>query len=232
MALDPTQKWHLRSHRGRELVVTPTDVLWLKRAVEAEGPPRPLVAQTLVNRWAWALDRGVDRYPRLQDMVRAYAQPVNPRWYEDGDLHKMALEAARADGDLQRATVLATRARRRELVNSTRNAFSPDTEAAVLLALQGPLTLPPGVTQFAATNRKGLPVVIAPRPRSGPNVPGANGFFLEQDGRSDGYLYHPHSEPGPRPLVARVLDFGKPSATLPFVLLAGVALFGLLRRHS
>lgn len=134
----------LVSHKGRPLPVDAQDALWLARAVEAEGAPRGYVAQTLVNRWAWLLDRGNSPYPRLQDLVRAYSQPVNPRWMEGGDLFEA--ELAELDDDAQRAAAVERARGRRE--HAARTVFSPNTKAAVDLALHGPIVIPPGAVDF------------------------------------------------------------------------------------
>lgn len=58
--------------------VTETDRLWLLRAVQSEGCDRRLVAQTLLNRWAFLGESGDGR--GLTALVRAYCQPLhNPQ---------------------------------------------------------------------------------------------------------------------------------------------------------
>ena len=63
--------------------VTPSDRLWLLRAVHAESnkaDDRRRVAQTLLNRFVFLKSRGSTAYPTLTRFVRAYAQPINPLW--------------------------------------------------------------------------------------------------------------------------------------------------------
>ena len=140
---------HIVTSRGHELPWTAADALWLRRAVEREGEPREWIAQALVNRWALLRDQGGGQYPTLTSLVRAYAQPINPRWFPDGDLHLAQLAAHAPRGAAHRADMIA-RAERRERDDSTRKIFRPETEAAVARALRGPITLPAGVTEYAA----------------------------------------------------------------------------------
>lgn len=144
-----TEGGHIVTPGGRALSWSPDDALWLRRAVEREGEPRDWVAQALVNRWAVLRDRGRTEYPTLASFVRAYAQPVNPRWFPAGDLHLEQLDAHASRGAAHRADMIA-RAERRENEYSRATIFSPQTVAAADRALTGPLTLPPGVTDYAA----------------------------------------------------------------------------------
>lgn len=124
---------------------TTRDRLWLLRAVEAEGPVRRQVAQALVNRFTFL----GDTYPTLADFVRAYAQPVNPRWHPGGDKYRAAM--ARAETDEQKRKLRAQAQRR--LAASTRTAFRDETKEAVDRALtRGPVDLPsPDVTDYGAS---------------------------------------------------------------------------------
>lgn len=127
------------------LRVTDDDRLWLARAVEAEGEPRDLVAQTLVNRWAWLVDQGAFR-ASLGELVRQYAQPVNPRWFPDGDL--AIAEMQRTTDPTERARLMQ-RAERRRDVFSRAQLFTQPTVAAVVKAVSGPITIPPGAVHYA-----------------------------------------------------------------------------------
>ena len=166
---------HIVTARGHELPWTAADALWLRRAVEREGEPREWVAQALVNRWALLKDKGGADYPTLASFVRAYAQPVNPRWYPDGDRHLAALAAA---PDEAKRAALIDRAQRRRDAYSVRKIFQPETEAAVARALKGPITLPAGVTEYAtdtasARRRHGVPMRAEP---------GENAFWSHNPG--------------------------------------------------
>lgn len=120
------------------------DVLWLLRAVEAEGPLETEVAATLINGFCFTRSKG--QYSRLVDFVRAYAQPVNPRWYVSGDLFLKSLGKLRP-AEQERAYASALR---RERVHSTRFQFSKVTERAVVAALSGLVAIPPNATDYAA----------------------------------------------------------------------------------
>ncbi len=124
--------------------VTSDDVLWMRRAVQAEGEPRELVAQTLVNGFMLARSRGYSG--SLTSFVRAYAQPVNPRWYASGDLHAQSMAKATTQKGRDERTA---RARSRELVHSIRNEFSDDTLAAVESAFKSAPKFP-HATDYAA----------------------------------------------------------------------------------
>lgn len=125
-------------------VVTADDALWLSRAVEAEGPPQPQVAATLINGFCWA--RATKGYRgSLTTWVRAYAQPVNPRWYPDGDLFQKSIEKL---SQPQKIAQIATAAKR-ATTHSTRTSFSAGTKAAVTAALAGLVKFDPKTTDYA-----------------------------------------------------------------------------------
>lgn len=62
------------------------DILNLLRAVAHEGKPYNGVTWSLLMRFAWLYPSG--NYDTLSEFVKAYAQPINPRWFPDGDKHK------------------------------------------------------------------------------------------------------------------------------------------------
>lgn len=198
--------------RGHVLPWTADDAIWLRRAVEREGEPREWVAQTLVNRWALLKDRGVADYPTLGSFVRAYAQVVNPRWFPGGDLHRAALAEHAPRGEAHRADMIA-RAERRRDVHSTRKIFQPATEAAVARALQGAITLPPGVTEYAADSasarrRHGAPTYAQP---------GENAFWAPHPGAL--YSIAPNHPTHP---AGRALRTGGVHAAFGVVVLLGL----------
>jgi hypothetical protein len=55
----------------------------LVRAVAHEGKPYDGVAWVLIQRFCWVWPT----YGDLETFVRAYAQPINPRWFPNGDKH-------------------------------------------------------------------------------------------------------------------------------------------------
>jgi hypothetical protein len=66
------------------------DVEDFTRAVWREGEPRLAVAHTLLQRFAF-LYSTKKPYDTFSSFLRAYVQPINPRWFPDGDLHKKEL---------------------------------------------------------------------------------------------------------------------------------------------
>lgn len=110
--------------------VTAEDKLWLLRAVSAEGAPREQVARALVNLFMYRREKQ-HKKETLARLVRAYAQPVNPRWYPDGDLHLAAVSSALP----QSRAPLELAAHRRATVISKRTEFTPETIDAVDAAL-------------------------------------------------------------------------------------------------
>jgi hypothetical protein len=128
-----------------EYIPTETDKLWLCRAVEAEGEPRARVAEVLVNGFMWARS-DVGYRPSLATWIRAYSQPVNPRWFVRGDLHARKMEHATPAQQAE----LVRHALARESIHSSRATFSSETKAAVTHALtHAPVY--PRATDFAAS---------------------------------------------------------------------------------
>lgn len=132
-------------------VPTPEDVLWLRRAVEAEGPPSYRVAATLVNGFMWARAR-LNSGRTLASWVRAYAQPVNPQWFVSGAKYKAALAEAQSD---EERNALQNRAYLREHVHSTRTEFSDETLRAVEQALHVAPELKEATDYAAPSKAKG-----------------------------------------------------------------------------
>lgn len=125
---------------------TPTDEdrLWLMRAVAAEGPPHEIVAETLVNGFMWA--RSKKRYPSsLATWVRAYAQPVNPMWFETGRMFQRSILKLDNAFDIDCKRKIA---KQRE-VYSARIRFDARTRGAVKRALESTPKLPQA-TDYAA----------------------------------------------------------------------------------
>lgn len=150
---------------------TQDDILWLLRAVDREGQPHEIVAQTLINGFVWARERkGWSR--TLGDFVRAYAQPVNPLHFPDGEKFREAYAAAT---EPQRQ-VLLDRAERRRDVYSRSTSFQPRTKAAVERALtSGPVL--PEATDYAAPWVEKRP----PWKPHGPPEPNKNRFWTRPE---------------------------------------------------
>lgn len=134
----------LRAEGARPYAVTAGDRLWLSRAVQAEGPPETHVAQALVNGFMLSRSRGYTK--SLGEYVRAYAQPVNPRWFKGGDKYLESMDDADTD---EERTLRERKAYVREHVHSVRMAFSPVVRVAVERALAMPPEMP-RATDYAA----------------------------------------------------------------------------------
>lgn len=175
----------LLKYKGGTYEVTAEDRLWLARAVQAEGPVRADVARALVNLFAYL--RSTGRHAgTLAALVRAYAQPVNPRWYEAGDLHLKAYNAAKSDID---AAKLLELARKREQLHSTRVTFSNETKRAVENALTGGYF--GDVTDYAAPTVDATSKGMQPRSAA---VPGKNRLWTRAVGWA-GYLVDSNAAP-------------------------------------
>lgn len=123
--------------------VTHADKLWLLRAVQCEGRVERQVAQTLVNLFALLYSRKAA--PSLTELVRSYAQPVNPEWFPEG---KMFLRWHAINPSVYK---LAD-ATRREKLHSTRLVFRSDVMEAVDRALAlGPKDIQSNCTDYAAS---------------------------------------------------------------------------------
>lgn len=157
--------------RAEHVSYSPTheDVLWLKRAVQAEGPPRARVAATLVNKFMWARAR-LNSRRTLAQFVRAYAQPVNPRWFIGGDLYEAKVRNPKLTEKQRSAERNA--ALLRERVHSTRDSFKGETESAVQQALTSAPELR-DATDYAKWDAPGKPGMVALTQA----VPGTNRFW-------------------------------------------------------
>lgn len=170
------------------------DRLWLLRAVQAEGEPRRAVAEALVNLYAWQRSRGGKA--SLESIVRAYAQPVNPRWFEGGDLFKTALAKA---PEAAKPAMLAA-ARRRERFHSVRAKFDAGVIEAVAFALAGEHRT--DVTDYAAPNVDATSKGYQPRSDA---QPGRNRLWTRAPGWA-GYVAS--SAPSVLPLLLAALVLG------------------------
>jgi hypothetical protein len=135
----------LLTHQGTRYEPTAEDLLWMARAVEAEGRPQELVAQTLVNGFLWSREQlGSKR--TLGEWAQAYSQPISPAWMPGGQAYEEALATAR--DDTERAAIQA-QGWRRQQEHATRTTFSSNTREAIRAALTGPPRFP-GAVDFAA----------------------------------------------------------------------------------
>jgi hypothetical protein len=139
--------------------VTAADILWLLRAVEAEGPDEYQVAAVLVNGFMWNRSQGGKG--NLTGWVRAYAQPINPAWYLNGAKHREKLKATTSEAERTR---LIAKARVRETVHSTVRAFHRKTHEAVQKALSAAVPIDPRAVDYAAPGVPSTRIALEPNP--------------------------------------------------------------------
>ena len=105
--------------------VTPEDRLTLIRAVWREGRPQDAVTFTLLQRFTYIYPT----YRSLTDFIKAYAQPINPRWFPTGDKHLSAIAALKSKKKTSEVKAqiaqLETRARVRPVYAATPESEIP-----------------------------------------------------------------------------------------------------------
>lgn len=154
--------------RGGRYVVTSEDLLWLLRAVASEGAPQASVARALLNLYVYLRGASPSIWGArtLGQLVRSYAQPVNPRWAHGGEL------------DATPEAVTAKEARR--ALAATRVSFDDATRDAVREALEAG-THSGDVTDYAAhtldASKKGYVLRV-------PGNPGRNALWTRAPGWS------------------------------------------------
>ena len=96
--------------------ISDDDYLNLARAVQFEGKPQNAILWTLLQRFAMLYALGT--YKNLSDFVKAYVQPINPKWFPDGVLHKAYLKTlkdagkkAEADAEIRNAQLRVNKAK-------------------------------------------------------------------------------------------------------------------------
>ena len=139
-------RW-LKGNQVHEYAATNDDALWLARAVAHEGSPHDAVAWALVQRFALLYPT----YPTVAELVKAYAQPINPRWFPDGDLHAKRLKQLASDPKKQADEI--ARARRREQYAQTPwDSIPAAARTAALEALEAHGDSPvPGAVHYRAS---------------------------------------------------------------------------------
>jgi hypothetical protein len=123
-------RW-LKGHDVHEYSATDDDALWLARAVAHEGSPMDAVAWALVQRFALLYPT----YPTVAALVKAYAQPINPRWFPHGDLHAKRLRQLASDPRRQ-ADELARARRREQYAQTPWDSIPAAARTAALEALE------------------------------------------------------------------------------------------------
>lgn len=97
------------NNKPMKYVLSNQDYLDLLRSVEFEGEPRDGVAWTLLQRFAFIYPQ----YKTLSTFLRAYVQPINPRWFPSGAKHKEWYQKLISAGKLNEAQDETNRAARR-----------------------------------------------------------------------------------------------------------------------
>lgn len=125
--------------------LTNADLLEFARAIQFEGQPYLAVAYALLQRWGFLFPV----YRSFGTFIKAYAQPINPRWFPDGDLHRREVERIRNSTTLteaqrtERIADLNRRATNRLSMARTPwnliNTRTRDTLAAVLAGAPSPV---------------------------------------------------------------------------------------------
>lgn len=75
----------ITSSSGFVYDLTEDDLLWLARAAKYEGGNEIATIWTLAQRYVWLKEGGTRGYPTFASMIRAFAQPINPKWMRDGE---------------------------------------------------------------------------------------------------------------------------------------------------
>lgn len=73
----------IRTRDGWSYELTPGDLLWAARMIEGEGGNQAGVLWTMAQRLA--LVHRSAPHLTFTDLIRAYSQPINPRWSRTGD---------------------------------------------------------------------------------------------------------------------------------------------------
>lgn len=107
----PLLQWSWKGKQYR-YTVTPTDRQWFIRCLWREGTPAETVGHTLLQRFALLASQGA-KYPTMTSFLRAYCQPVNPRWFPGGDKSEAFIKRAEKRGDVAAAKTERERAKRR-----------------------------------------------------------------------------------------------------------------------
>jgi hypothetical protein len=122
MSAPITPAWPLLSWndngKSYSYTVTPTDREWFIRCLWREGKPAETVGHVLLQRFALLTYAGA-KYATLTDFLRAYCQPVNPRWFPGGNKSEAFIKRAIARGDTASAAKERDRAKQRVTFAST-----------------------------------------------------------------------------------------------------------------
>ncbi len=131
--------------------LTPKDKLWAARMIQGEGPvgDSAAVLWTMTQLFTPAGQRAKygrpDRFRSFTELIKAYSQPINPRWLRTGDF-------CRPGGSRSGTSACdETRLRRREVLATMPYAsVDPAKRAVVKRWMSGSLANPvPGAYEFA-----------------------------------------------------------------------------------
>jgi len=161
----------------KPLFIDDNTALWLARMVVGEGGARcrrfksSVLLNAIVNRWF--LFPGAKRYSNFVSFIRAFSQPINPRWMTGGDLVKKYIG---------RSNVSAARlARRARICALTWDGIPASIRVSVNLFRKGWLLMPETVDKVAC-NWASLPSTPTKYPW-GCDVEG-DWFFAEKTQRA------------------------------------------------
>lgn len=119
--------------------MTRDDLLWAARMIEGEGGDDAATLYAMAQRFLFVLRPAGHR--TFTSAIRAYSQPINPRWLADGDKC-----AGRSTGYCD----VAHTSRRAALQRAAWGELPPDKTATVLAWSRGELPNPvPGAVDFA-----------------------------------------------------------------------------------
>lgn len=149
--LPPELSW-VRRGRTYTYRMTDEDTLVLAQAIAHEGRPRDGVVWCLIQRFCWLFPI----YRTLSRFLRAYVQPINPKWFPGGKLHRRELARIRRryrDDPGQMSTLLENergRAQRRVgYARDTWTDFRPYVTQTLSQFFAGELSNPvPGAVHY------------------------------------------------------------------------------------
>lgn len=145
----PVIRWK-KADKAYEYALTETDVLDLTRSAWREGEPVAGVIHTLIQRYVATYPNKA--WPSLSLFLRDYVQPINPRWFINGDLHiayANRLKGAEKDAAIERAKA------REQYAKTPLNKIPARHRQLVQAVLAGSLESPePQAQHFAASTAK------------------------------------------------------------------------------
>lgn len=152
----PVFQWK-NSNGSHRYQVTPEDRLTLIRSVWREGKPQTAVAFTLLQRFSFLYPK----YTSLSSFIKAYSQPINPRWFPNGDLNLSAISALKAKKQTvkikQQISALENRAKQRPVFASTPESKIPKKIIEIVDSILSGKAVNPTPTAIHFIASKSLP---------------------------------------------------------------------------